>query len=139
MIRRTLPPALLAALLLWAWLPFGRLDCGEGRWRSTGPDGATLTACARPLPFAMPGQGSDAPGWLVLRDARGFIRGVASLEMVQTLHGTDAEWVAGRVAVPLHAEFPAPAALAAPLAFLLALLWRSRAALGLVPADTSFR
>ncbi|MGI4799101.1 MAG: hypothetical protein ACRYG8_34700, partial [Janthinobacterium lividum] len=64
----------------FASLPEGRLGCVEPIERETSPDAAwTLTLCRRPLWFAMPGGGSDAPGWIVLRDAQNGIRGVVDL------------------------------------------------------------
>lgn len=85
----------------------------------------------------MPGQGGDAPGLLVLRDAGGWIRGVTSLALVQSLHGIEPDWSGGRISVPLHAEFRFPHP--TPLAPLVAAIWRLRAAIGLLPADTSHR
>jgi hypothetical protein len=128
------------ALLLWVVAPVGALDCREPRWSSTSPDGASLRLCPRRVgAFAMPGQGGDAPGFLVLRDAAGWVRGVASIEMVQTLQREQARWERGTVHIPLHAELPHPAWRPAPIAFLVEAQWRVRAYLGLIPSDRDFR
>ncbi|WP_426958237.1 hypothetical protein [Muricoccus radiodurans] len=137
MRRRAL--SLLAALGLVAVLPECSLACEAPRWSSTAPEGGdTLTACARPMLFAMPGQSGDAPGWLVLRDREGWIRGVTSLDMVQTLD-MPAEWDRSRVTVPLHADMRRGEALSPPAGFLTDRWWRLRALLGLTPADTEHR
>lgn len=131
-----LPP--LALLLA----PEGRLACTEPLLTERSPTGAwTLTLCRRPMLFAMPGGSGDAPGWIVLRDASGAIRGVVGLSMVQTYGVADAPtvWGAGRVQVPLTAELPLRPA-SGPLArWLEDRLWRLRAWLGLVPTDDMFR
>lgn len=62
---------LVAALVL---LPQGRLSCTRPYLESSAPDAAyALAVCRRPMAFAMPGQGSDAPGWAVLRDRDAYI------------------------------------------------------------------
>ncbi|WP_136625072.1 hypothetical protein [Aureimonas flava] len=69
-------------------VPEGRLARRKPHLTEAQPDGAwSVTICGRPQLFAMPGGGSDAPGWIVLRDDRGAIRGLSSLAMLQ-LYGT---------------------------------------------------
>lgn len=128
-----------AAFLLWVLIPLGSLDCGPGDWHHTAPDGTNLRVCGRFVPMAMPGQGSDRPGVLVLRDPAGFIRGLTTLDMARTATDREPEWTADRVAIPLHADLPLPRPLAFPFALLADAGWRIRYALGLAPADTSFR
>ena len=65
------------------------------------------TLCGCSLWFAMPSGSGDAPGWIVLRDRQGTIRGVSDLAMVQ-MHeadGVDAQRQGDRVSVPLTVEF----------------------------------
>lgn len=66
------PPLLLAAALALA--PQGSLACADPVLRAERPDGQyVMTVCRRASwRFAMPGQGSDAPGWVVLRDRAGI-------------------------------------------------------------------
>lgn len=133
--------ALLALGL--ALLPEGRLGCTNPIEREASPDGAwELTLCRRPMWFAMPGAGSDAPGWIVLRDAQRGIRGVVDLGMVQNYRaaaGTDTVWEPGRVQVPLVADLPLTAASGPVARWIDGRIWRWRAVLGLVPTDDMFR
>ncbi|MEH3147711.1 MAG: hypothetical protein PGN34_20740 [Methylobacterium frigidaeris] len=128
----------VAAVLALALAPEGRLACGESWLDAASPDRAwTLRVCRRPMPFAMPGGGSDAPGWIVLRDSEAAIRGVVHLDMMQLLDDVrdDPAWEPGRVVLPGLAEMPlAPAA--GPVSRWFAdRLWRLRALTGLVPSD----
>ena len=129
----------VAAFLVWALIP-GPLDCAPDDWNPTAPDGTNLRVCGRFVLFAMPGQGSDRPGLLVLRDGAGFLRGVTTLEMARTAAEFEPEWSADRVTLPLHADLVRPQGrLPTPIAWLTDATWRLRTAVGLVPADTSFR
>ena len=125
-----IPLAVLAVLLA----PEGRLRCDEPWLRETSPNGAwTLELCRVPMLFAMPGGGSDAPGWLVLRDAEGAIRGVTWLDMVQLYGGSGpVEWRGGRVSVPLVAELPLVRASGPLSRWWGDRVWRLRALLGVV-------
>ena len=141
-MRRFRRPVLLAlaAFLLWALIPVGPLDCAPDGWHPVGPDGTNLRVCGRFVAFAMPGQGSDRPGMLVLRDEAGFLRGVTTLELARTATGFQPQWSVDRVTLPLHADMARPQGrLPTPIAWLTDAAWRIRATLGLVPADTSFR
>lgn len=130
----TIVPVL--ALLL---APEGRLACREPGARETSPDGAwTLTLCQRPMLFSVPGGGSDAPGWIVLRDRTGAIRGVQDLAMVQMYSG-DTTWAPDRVARSLVTEMPLRPAANPFRRWLDDRVWRLRALLGLVATDADFR
>jgi hypothetical protein len=125
---------LVATILL---VPEGRLACAEpdvppdrspdGRW--------SLTLCRRPMLFSMPGGSGDAPGWLVLRDHSGAIRGVSELEMVQLYGGAapgePTEWRAGRVTRTFVVDLPLTPASGPFRRWLDDRLWRIRALLGL--------
>lgn len=136
---RTLAAGLpvLAGLAL-CLAPEGRLACAEPWLDAASPDRAwTLRVCRRPMLFGMPGGSSDAPGWIVLRDAGGAIRGVVHLDMMQLLGEAygDPAWESGQFVLPGLATLPlAPAA--GPVSRWLAdRLWRLRALTGLVPSD----
>ncbi len=105
----------------------------------TSPDGAwTLTLCRRPMWFAMPGGGGDAPGWIVLRDVQGAIRGVVDLSMVQAYRaaaGSPTKWGPDRVEVLLVAELPLVPAAGPVSRWVEGRIWRWRALLGLVDND----
>ncbi len=124
-------------------IPEGHLACDEPEFREASPDAAwTLTLCRRPMWFAMPGSASDAPGWIVLRDRAGAIRGVTGLSMVQVYGaaapGTQTVWRPHRVERPLVSEMPLPRARSAATVWLIDRLWRVRALLGLVQTDDAF-
>lgn len=127
----------------FASLPEGRLGCVEPIERETSPDAAwTLTLCRRPLWFAMPGGGSDAPGWIVLRDAQNGIRGVVDLGMIQNYRataGAETVWAPDRVEVFLVADLPLSPAAGPVTRWLDGQLWRWRSLLGFVPTDDQFR
>lgn len=134
----TLSVAALALLLV----PEGRLGCADPTARETSPDDAwTLTLCRRPMWFAMPGGSGDAPGWIVLRDAEGAIRGVSEIGMVQLYGagGGGTVWRQDQVAVPLIAELPLRPARNGVARWLEDRLWRLRALLGLTTTDDMFR
>ncbi len=127
------------AILAFAFAPERRLACEETWLTERSPDRAwTLTVCRRPMTFAMPGGSGDAPGWIVLRDAEGAIRGVVHLDMMQLLAelgpagGT--RWEAERVVLSGLADMPLVPA-AGPISRWFAdRLWRLRALVGLVPS-----
>ncbi len=143
MTRRRGLVLLLALALTAALWPEGRLACADPDAREISPDHAwTLTLCRRPMWFAMPGNSGGAPGWIVLRDAQGAIRGVVDLSMVQDYRaaaGSPTEWEPGRVRVQLVAELPLVLASGPVARWVEARVWRWRALLGLVPTDDMFR
>lgn len=127
-------------LLALALVPEGRLRCADPWVDARSPDRTwTLTVCRRPMLFAMPGGSGDAPGWIVLRDAAGAIRGVVHLEMMQLLgeNGAvaDMRWDADRVVLPFLAEMALAPASGPGARWLGDRVWRLRALAGLVPAD----
>ncbi|WP_312796542.1 hypothetical protein [Tianweitania sp.] len=129
--------ACVAAIL---FVPQGRLACSEPYLHETSPDGRwTLTLCSRPLLFAMPGGGGDAPGWIVLRDVDGAIRGVSDLSMLQmyggAAPGTPLIWGPRRVVKPMVLELPIRSASSPFRQWLDDRIWRWRALLGLTPTD----
>lgn len=110
------------------------VDCKEPVFSSVSPEGTdSLSVCRRPMLIAMPGQSSDAPGWLVMRDKRAYITGIIDLSMVQ--NASEPEWSADRVDMKLTASFQRTS----DGTWLSDRLWRLRAVLGLVPSDESFR
>ncbi len=90
---------------------------------------------------AMPGQGSDKPGWIVLRDRAGFIRGVSALDMVQLYNpdGTPPVWEHGRVTIPMTVELALPPARNRLRVWLADRMWRLRALAGFTARSTDFR
>jgi len=134
----------LAVLVVLAVVvaPEGRLACSSEReLTETSPDGRwTLTLCRRPMWIAMPGGSGDAPGWIVLRDREGAIRGVSDLAMVQMYGnaGSRTEWTADRVIVPLTTELRLVPASGPSRRWLDDRIWRWRALLGLTPSDSQF-
>lgn len=117
---------------------FVNVDCSEPYLSSLSPEGTdSLAVCRRPMLFSMPGGGSDAPGWIVLRDSRAFVTGIVDLGMVQTAEAP--EWTPERVDMKLAASFPRPPMQPQMHAWLTDRLWRIRAVLGLVPSDASYR
>ena len=130
--------ALLSIVVLAA--PEGRLSCDEPYLTDTSPDGRwTLTLCRRPLFFAMPGGGSDAPGWFVLRDDQQAIRGVSGLSMVQlyggAAPGTSTEWTAHDVRRIFVVDLPLDRAGSGFERWWDDRIWRLRAVAGLTPTD----
>ncbi len=130
-----------SAVIITVLVPEGRLAClNDVADRS--PDGGwTLSLCPRPMLIAMPGQGGDAPGWIVLRDAAGFIRGVSALDMVQNYgaSGTRAIWDRRQVTIPLTVELPLPPPRSRLGAWLEDRAWRVRALTGLTTRSEDFR
>lgn len=118
--------------------PEGRLACAEPWLDAASPTRAwTLRICRRPMLFGMPGGSSDAPGWIVLRDAHGAIRGVVHLDMMQLLHDVrgDPRWEGDRVVLPDLAEMRLISAPDPVARWLADRIWRLRALAGLVPSD----
>jgi hypothetical protein len=133
--------AALALAVLPAAIVSPLLACGDSPYRrEVSADAAhVLCLCRVPMPFAMPGQGSDAGGYAVLRDRNGWVEGVVSIEMVGAVD-LPAEWSPVAVAIPLALELELPSPdRPLPLRILADLSWRVRAGFGLVPRDTDFR
>ncbi len=97
------PPLLLAAALALA--PEGSLACADPVMRAERPDGQyVMTVCRQPSRrAAMPGQGSDGPGWAVLRDREGHIAGVVDIGMLQEAD-RPVEWEQFHAVIPLAAR-----------------------------------
>ncbi len=139
--RRWLWLAVAAIVALPVLLVSPLLACGDGAFRQeASPDGAhSLRLCRVPMLFAMPGQGSDASGYAVLRDRDGWIAGVVAVEMVGAVT-LPVAWSQAEVAVPLALQLALPSPdRPLPLRALIDWSWRLRAALGLIPHDTDFR
>lgn len=129
---------LAAALVAGAVLPQQGFDCREPSLREDSPDGHhSLTVCRQPMFFAMPGQGSDAPGLVVLRDAQGTVEGVVQLAMVNEIDRPP-EWTTNSVGIPLSAEFDLTRESTLPR-WLANAGWRWRSWLGLLPDSAEFR
>jgi hypothetical protein len=128
-------------ILIIILVPEGFLGCKDG-FAERSPDGHwTLNLCRRPMLFAMPGQGSDAPAWIVLRDQFGAIRGVSSLGMIQSYSaasGLPTEWTQTKVERLLVVEFPLVSAPHAFARWLDDRFWRIKAWLGLTTSDADF-
>jgi hypothetical protein len=80
----------LTIVALSIWLSGGR---AFATYHSTtpGPDGKyNLVTFSLPMLFAFPGQGSDASGYVQLRDRSGKVLNEGYVEMVQIVY--DAEW-----------------------------------------------
>lgn len=131
-------PVLLLALVL---VPERRLACDDHPYLTeTSPDGQwKLTVCPRPMWFAMPGSGSDAPGWIVIRDRSSLIRGVSSLSMLQlyggAISGNTTEWASDGVSRMMVFDLSLRPVSSPVEGWLNDRLWRLRALLGLVPSD----
>lgn len=130
----------VVALACLALLPEGRLACASPYLTERSPNGRwSLTVCSRPVLFAMPGGGSDAPGWIVLRDSDGAIRGVSSLTMLQlygsAAPGFDLEWGATQVVKPMVLALPLASATGPVERWWTDRVWRLRALLLLTPSD----
>ena len=116
------------------------LDC-DPAWRSDiSPDAAfRIDICRVPMLIAFPGQSSDAPGYAILRDEKGWIAGIVHLGMVGAVD-LPAEWTDRSGTLMLEAQFDLPPR-DRPLATRIAVdvLWRLRALAGSVPDDTDFQ
>ena len=98
---------LAASLLAAAWHGPAAGGTEEVYREFVGPNGAyRVIVLRRPLPFAMPGQGSDAPGLVRLLDGDGHVLREMQLEMVQLVDRV--EWSHHRVHIPLIADWPLP-------------------------------
>lgn len=139
-IRLIIVGGLIAAI--FALLPAGRLACKAPYLTEFSPDKQwRIEVCARPRFFAMPGSGSDAPGWIVLRDSHDAIRGVSALTMLQ-LYGamsSDTVWTKRSVSRGMVFALPLDPA-DGPLArWWGERLWHWRALVGLTPNDEDER
>jgi len=135
--RWTAAGAALAALVVLA--PSRWMDCDRPDWVSRAPDGAhSLTACARPMLMAMPGGGGDNDGWLVLRDARGFIQGAVDVSLIRQT-SNEVRWAGRTASIPLVATLHGGPERSLPVAFATDRLWRLRGLVGLTPTDAEFR
>lgn len=89
--------------------------------------------------FAMPGGGSDAPGWIVLRDEKTFIRGVSGLAMLQlyggTISGNETLWTPTHVKRLMVFDMQLSPAKGQLDRWWDERVWRLRALAGLVPDD----
>lgn len=142
--RRIGGVVLAAAVAGFLFAPERYLACREAWLSERSPDGAwTLSVCRRPMLFAMPGGGSDASGWIVLRDAAGAIRGVVHLDWMQSLADTGPAggtvWKPGKVVLSGLATMDLDAATGPVGRWLGDRLWRVRAFLGIVPSDEMSR
>jgi hypothetical protein len=132
------PLAVVAAL---AAAPEGSLRCADPVLRSVSPDGThELTVCPRrSWRFAMPGQGSDVPGWVVLRDRDGRIAGVVDVGVMLEID-QPAEWDGDVAVLPLAARIePFPRDLPTWRRAIDDRRRRLAAHLGLVPRSEDFR
>jgi hypothetical protein len=116
------------------------LSCDDPYVKEASPDGQfTITVCGRSMWFAMPGSGSDAPAWIVLRDETHSIRGVSNLGMLQlyggAVSGNETEWKKNRVSRPMVFDLPMKAADGPFDRWLTDRWWRVRALVGAVPND----
>jgi hypothetical protein len=117
---------------------FVDVDCSEPVLSSLSPEGTdSLAVCRRPMLIAMPGQGSDTSGWVVLRDGRALITGITEVSMVQS--ASEPEWSPERVEIKLTASFERKPPPPTVQAWLTDRCWRMRAVLRLTPSDKSFR
>ncbi|MBS0638775.1 MAG: hypothetical protein JSS43_02815 [Proteobacteria bacterium] len=73
------------------------------------PDGAyRLVVLRRQLPFAMPGQASDAPGIVRLLDRKGKVLRQTEVEMVQFVNDNTVTWSRRSVHVTLVVDWSLP-------------------------------
>jgi hypothetical protein len=100
-----------ALVLVWCW-PYAsralrRIGAHE-HWTYNSPDRRFQIVVYRmPMIFAMPGQGSDAPGYFQLRDARtGKVLEDQDVEMVQDADLV--EWTPSSVSVGILADWRLP-------------------------------
>lgn len=134
----------LASLVvaIFVLVPAGSLACKTPYLTEFSPDGTwRLDVCSRPRMFAMPGSGSDAPGWIVLRDGQGGIRGVAALAMLQLYGDTSSptEWSERKVSRSMVFELAIEPAESTFARWWDERLWRWRAHLGLTSSDEELR
>ena len=132
--------AMLFALLAVVLAPQAGTGCVDPS-PETSPDGRwTLSLCPRAAWFAMPGQGGDAPAWIVLRDHTRAMRGLSDLDMVQNYHvagvAHSMEPRRGRGADGRDTCFATAARIGAD--WLEERIWRLRALLRLTPTSDMF-
>ena len=97
---------IFAALAIFALQIYPRLRASEYRTYAS-PDGKFKVVVYRiPQLISLPGQSSDAPGFVRLFDGNGKILGKADLEMVQLVERV--EWSSNSVSIPLIAEWKLP-------------------------------
>jgi hypothetical protein len=133
----------LLPLLAAVVVPEGTLSRDDPYITEISPDGRwKLEACARPRWFAMPGSGSDAPAWIVLRDQTGAIRRVSGLAMLQlyggAVSGNETEWKSDRVSRSIVFDMPIEAATGPVERWATDRWWRLRVLAGAVPDDDDY-
>ena len=130
----------LTAAAAFAALPEAGLACAHPILRSESPDGRhVLTVCRGWTPFAMPGQGGDAPGVVVLRDAEGHVEGAVAIGSLNEIAHAP-EWQSGTAVIPLVAEITLAAEQRAPARLWAEeRVWRLRNLAFLLPRSDSFR
>lgn len=99
----------ILALVVAAVVPIGfYLAMLDRRVSWTSPDGRyEIAVYAEPMLFAMPGQGGDAAGWVVLRRHRGFLPvRIERVDMVNLVEPP--AWRADAVSLKLIADWPLP-------------------------------
>lgn len=128
-------------MLAVVFAPEGHLACDDDPYLvESSPDGRwTVSVCGRPMWFAMPGSGSDAPAWIVLRDEDHAIRGVSDLAMLQlyggAVSGNETEWKPDRVSRPMVFDPPIREAARSFERWMTDRIWRLRALVEAVPGD----
>ncbi len=131
-------PASLAAfagLLVIAAATATPVDCRDPVLHSVSPDARhSLAICRGQRLIALPGQGSDAPGHAVLRDASGRIEGVVAIEAINTVSHPP-RWEEAAVDLPLIARIEYGRG----SSMIEDGFWRLRAWLRAVPRDEEFR
>lgn len=126
----------------FAVVPPGHLACEAPYLTELSPDGRwRIDVCGRPRMIAMPGSGSDAPGWIVLRDRHHAIRGVSSLTILQLFGAMSGEtrWEKQAVSRAMVFELPLDPAKDGLSRWWDERIWRWRALLGLTPSDEELR
>lgn len=97
----------LCLLIFFAAFAVGCGNKAEIYSRTKSPDGRfEIVVYRKPMRFAMPGQGSDAPGYIHLCDAAGKILKKTNVDMVQNVGKI--EWSETNVSIKLIAEWKLP-------------------------------
>ncbi len=97
----------MLAVATFAAIVFMTNVFAEEAYRFKSPDGRhLLIVYRRPRPYAMPGQGSDAPGYVVLVNKRGAVLQRREVGMVQLVYKP--RWTPTRVKVKLMFDWPLP-------------------------------
>ena len=107
MVRRLFWCAAVAvlAVVAFAGIVFWTDAFAEEAYRFKSPDGRhQLIVYRRPRLYAMPGQGSDAPGYVVLVNKSGSVLQRREVGMVQLIYKP--RWSATRVRVKLMFDWP---------------------------------